>query len=147
MRHELGEGGDPKEQRVQLEKLCEDYATSAKKLTDMGLNGEVLDLKARTVSATTSVTADEEELIGRIVDKKLITKAGGLFKCGVIIANCCAVTAATKKVKELEVKAKEDVLVGRKKAREDSGGCRRKSQTQQEGCIDNCQSFTATDQY
>jgi hypothetical protein len=47
------------------------------------------------------------------------TKAGGLFKCGIIIANCRAVTLATQKIKEMDAKAKEEV-VKRKKARDDS---------------------------
>jgi len=47
VRHELGEGGAPMEQLVRMEQLVKDYNESAQRLTDMGFNGEVLDLSRR----------------------------------------------------------------------------------------------------
>jgi len=97
VRHELGEGGAPEEQLVRMEQLVKDYNDSVQRLTDLGFNGEVLDLKPKTVTANSSaLTRDENELVEEILSKRLISKAGGLFKAGVIIANCKAVTVAAR---------------------------------------------------
>jgi len=63
---------------------------------ELGFNGEVLDLKPKTVAANSSsaLTMEEEDLIEEIVGKKIISLAGGLYKAGVVIANCRAVTQA-----------------------------------------------------
>ena len=99
VRHELGEGGAPQEAQVRLEHLVEDYATSRNKLMELGFNGEVLDLKPKTVAANSSsaLTMEEEDLIEEIVGKKIISSAGGLYKAGVVIANCRAVTQAARR--------------------------------------------------
>ncbi len=96
MRHELGEGGAPEESRIQMEQLVDDYAKRWDKLMEMGFNGDVLDLKPKTVMVTNSsvLNKDEEELIEEIMEKRIISMAGGLYKVGVIIANCRAATQA-----------------------------------------------------
>ncbi len=78
-----------------MEKLVKDYAERRQKLTELGFNGEVLDLKPKMATEKSSVlTKDEEELIKEIMEKKIISKAGGLYKVGIIIANCRAATQA-----------------------------------------------------
>jgi hypothetical protein len=49
---------------------------------------------------------DEEARIQHIVDNKLLNKVGGLYKTGLIIANCRVVVEAGKRMAELEKKAK-----------------------------------------
>ena len=44
VRHELGEGGAPAESTNNIEKLVDDYANIGRQLTQLGYNGEVLDL-------------------------------------------------------------------------------------------------------
>ena len=120
VRHELGEGGAPEEDRVRMEKLVDDYAERRKRLTELGFNGEVLDLKPKTVSSTsTDLSKDEEALVKEIVEKKIISKAGGLYKVGVIIANCRAVTKAARQdhVSRLQSSAE---AIQKRKAKEKS---------------------------
>jgi hypothetical protein len=66
---------------------------------ELGFNGEVLDLKPKTVAANSSsaLTMEEEDLIKDIVGKKIISSAGGLYKAGIVIANCRAVTQAAQR--------------------------------------------------
>jgi hypothetical protein len=43
------------------------------------------------------LTKDEEELVKEIMEKKIISKAVGLYKVGVIIANCRATTQEARR--------------------------------------------------
>jgi hypothetical protein len=52
---------------------------------------------------------NDEAQIQHIVDKKLLNKAGGLYKTGLIVANCRVVVEAGKRLAELEKKAKAKV--------------------------------------
>ena len=111
VRHEMGDGGAPEEQRVRMEQLVEDYEKSAQRLTELGFNGAVLDLKPKTVSANSSaLTRNEDELVEEIMSKGLVSKAGGLFKAGVIIANCRVVTAAARRGEALKHQAEADAV-------------------------------------
>ena len=56
-----------------------------------------MDIEAREVEEI-DIPEDEEALIQHIVDNKLINKAGGLFKCGIQIANCRVVMEASRRV-------------------------------------------------
>ena len=53
--------------------------------------------KTVTVTNSSALNKDEEELIEEIVEKRIISKAGGLYKVGVIIANCRAATEAGRR--------------------------------------------------
>ena len=95
--------------------MVKDYNDSAQRLTDLGFNGEVLDLKPKTVTANSSaLTRDEHELVEEIMSKGLISKAGGLFKAGVIIANCKAVTVAARRGEAIKRQAEADAAQKRK---------------------------------
>ena len=108
VRYELGDGGAPQEALTRMNKLVEDYSTSATTLTRQGYNGGVLDLKPRVVVENT-VLADNEAQVDHIVKNKLITSAGGLYKAGIVIANCDVVIDASKRsaveAEELKEKA------------------------------------------
>jgi len=101
VRYELGEGGAPEEARKRMELLVKDYEKSASEMDRLGFNGGVMDLEARHVDDL-QIPEDEEELIQHIVDNKLINRAGGLFKCGIQIANSRVVLEASKRVEENE---------------------------------------------
>ncbi len=95
--HELGDDGAPEEDWDWMEKLVKDYAKRQQGLMELGFNGEVLDLKPKTITSNSSdLTKDEEELIKEIMEKMIISKAGGLYKVGMIIANCRAATQAAQ---------------------------------------------------
>jgi hypothetical protein len=49
---------------------------------------------------------NDEAQIQHIVDNKLLNKAGGLYKTGLIVANCRVVMEVGKRLAELEKKAK-----------------------------------------
>ena len=55
------------------------------------------------------VFCNDEAQIQHIVDNKLLNKAGGLYKTGLIVANCRVVVEAGKRLAELEKKAKAKV--------------------------------------
>ena len=57
---------------------------------------------------------EEEDLIEEIVGKKIISSAGGLYKAGVVIANCRAVTQAARRSQALSLEAIGENLEKRK---------------------------------
>jgi hypothetical protein len=97
VRYELGEGGAPEEAQKRMKLLVDDYEKCGKELDRLGFNGGVMDLEAREVEEI-DIPEDEEALIQHIVDNKLINTAGGLFKCGIQIANCRVVMEASRRV-------------------------------------------------
>ncbi len=99
VQHELGEGGAPAELTSKMEKLVDDYADIGWQLTQLGYNGEVLDLEP-PVATNSALLADEDAEVDYIVKKRLINKAGGLFKAGLQIANSRAVIRAAKRIAE-----------------------------------------------
>jgi hypothetical protein len=105
VRHELGEGGAPPAAAKRLAALDKEYKIAAKTLTGMGYNGTMLDCELPKVKKK-PVFRDEEARIQHIVDNKLLNKAGGLYKTGLIVANCRVVVEAGKRMAELEKKAK-----------------------------------------
>ena len=74
----------------------------------MGFNGAMLDCELSKVKKK-AVFRDNEAQIQQIVDNKLLNKAGGLYKTGLIVANCRVVLEAGKRLAELEKKAKAKV--------------------------------------
>ena len=109
VRHELGVGGAPQESLVRMEELVKDYAQSGKKLTEMGYNGEILDLQPRIV-VDYICPATEEAQIEHIVKNKLVSSAGGLFKAGVLIANSRVVLEGARICAENQRLSMEEAL-------------------------------------
>ena len=86
VRHELGEGGAPPEAGERLKLLVDDYTRQALELTSLGFNGDLLDLEPPSV-VNTSIPDGEEAQIQYLLANGKVTKAGGLFKAGVHLAN------------------------------------------------------------
>ena len=96
VRYELGDGGAPQEVLTQMEKLTRDYSTCAATLSEQGYNAGVLDLKPRVVVEHT-VPSDGAAQVEHIIKNNLMTSAGGLYKAGVVIANCDVIINASKR--------------------------------------------------
>ena len=96
VRHELGEGGAPPAAAKRLAALDKEHKIAAKTLTGMGYNGTMLDCELPKVKKK-PVFHDEEARIQHIVDNKLLNKAGGLYKTGLIVANCRVVVEVGNK--------------------------------------------------
>ncbi len=118
VRYELGGGGAPAESSKRMEKLVEDYKSASKELTEKGYNGKVLDLEL-PVARNATLLADEDAAVEPIVKNRLINKAGGLFKTGLLIANSRAVVQAAKQIAE-EDRLKALDAAQKKKERQES---------------------------
>jgi hypothetical protein len=106
-----------------MDELRAEYKNAAEILTTMGYNGEMLDVEPVEVEEAT-IPADKEAQIEHLVASKLINKAGGLFKTGIIVANARVVLEGAKRVNAAEKEAKEAAVVKRglvSKSREDEG--------------------------
>jgi hypothetical protein len=86
VRHELGEGGAPPDAGERMQLLLDDYKRQALELTSLGFNGDLLDLEPPSV-VDTSIPEGEEAQIQLLLANGRVTKAGGLFKAGVHLAN------------------------------------------------------------
>ena len=67
----------------------------------IGLNGAMFDIELPKVMVA-PIFVDDEEKIKHIVENHLINKVGGLYKTGLIVANCRAVVEAAKRIAELD---------------------------------------------
>ena len=119
VRYELGDGGAPEEAQGRLELLTTEYEEMAKSLSEMGFNGEVMDLKARTVEER-KFPEEEEAAIQELIQKKSMNRPGGLFKVGVIVANCHVVLEASRRMAIMESERKKAKEV-KNKEKEESG--------------------------
>ena len=118
VRHELGEGSAPAAEQERLEALVTDYAAKSDGLTAIGFNGDLLDLEPRVVDDDDDVPSDEEEQAQGIVKNKGMTKAGRLYKAGIVVANSRVILrvheiaqeheAAEKQKKEFQKKESAD---------------------------------------
>jgi hypothetical protein len=88
-----------------LAALDKEYKIAAKTLTGMGYNGTMLDCELLKVKKK-PIFCNEEAWIQHINDNNLMIKAGGLFKTGLIVANCRVVVEAGMRMSELEKKPK-----------------------------------------
>ena len=104
----LGKGGALPATARHLATLDKEYKIAAKTLMAIGFNGELLDCKLLNKKKQ-PVFCDEETQIQYIINNKLLNKAGGLNKTGLIIANYRVVVEEGKRMTELEKKAKEKV--------------------------------------
>jgi hypothetical protein len=105
VRYEMGEGGAPDDATNRLDHLRADYRKSAETLTEMGFNGAMFDIEPPVVSKDV-IPEGNEAKIQHIIDNRLINKAGGLYKTGLIIANAQVVLEAAKRIAVLDAKAK-----------------------------------------
>ena len=99
----------------------------------MGFNGELLDCKLPKVKKK-PVFCDEEAQIQHITDNKLLNKAGGLYKTGLIVVNCRVVVEARKRMGELEKNVKEKVPWSRRSSSNQISGVVRSARLMLIGC-------------
>ncbi len=115
VRYELGDGGAPPEDAIQMKALNTEYRKTARELLGMGFNGGVMDVKLPKVKAAVVFEDNEEEKINYLVENRLINKAGGgAYKTGTIFANCSVVLEGGRRVAELEKKAKKAAVATKK---------------------------------
>ena len=110
VRFELGKGGAPAKVTERLNMLVEDYEALGSKLSTLGFNGHVLDLKPRMVEGV-ELPKDEEAQIQHIIKNKIISKAGGLFKIGIHVANCRVVLEASRRMKAMEMEKEKQKAI------------------------------------
>jgi len=106
VRHELGDGGAPPEAAIRMKALNKEYRKTAKVLTGMGFNGGVMDVKLPKVKKA-GVFEDNKARIQYLVDNRCMNKAGGLFKTGLLVANCQVVNECNRRVAGVEKKKME----------------------------------------
>jgi hypothetical protein len=97
VRYEMGEGGAPADATNRLDLLHADYRKSVEALTEMGFNGVIFDIEPPVVSKDI-IPEGNEAKIQHIIDNRLINKAQGLYKTGLIIANAQVVLEAAKRI-------------------------------------------------
>ena len=119
VRYELGDGGAPEEAQGRLELLTTEYKEVANSLSEMGFNGEVMDLKARTVEER-KFPEEEEAAIQELIAKKSMNRPGGLFKVGALVANCHVVLEASRRMAIMEAERKK-AQEQKNKEKEESG--------------------------
>jgi len=107
VRYELGDGGCPEEAQGRLELLTSEYEEIAKSLSEMGFNGDVMDLKARTVEER-KFPEEEEAAIQELVKKRSMNRPGGLFKVGELVANSHVVLEASRRMAIIEEERKKE---------------------------------------
>ena len=106
VRHELGDGGAPPEAAIRMKALSVEYRKTARVLTGMGFNGAVLDVKLPKAKKAV-VYEDNEARIQHMIDNRCMNKAGGLFKTGLIVANCLAVNECNRRVAYMDMQKSE----------------------------------------
>ncbi len=95
--HELDDCGAQEDTLAPMDELVKDYAERGERLTEMGFNDEILNLKPRKV-VVNKVPESKVALVKQLVKKKMISKAGGLYQSGVINANCQAVLEGARQI-------------------------------------------------
>jgi hypothetical protein len=102
---EAGIGGAPEEATKRIDLLLKDYQEGAKRLTELGFNGSVLDLEPPKAEERAIPQGDEAK-IEAIIKNKALNKSGSLFKIGEQIANSQNVLEAARRVREKAEKSK-----------------------------------------
>ena len=64
-------------------------------LSRLGFNGGMFDIKPQVAEKIVSLETDEAA-VQAIIDNKAINRPGGLFKLGILVANCGVVMGAAK---------------------------------------------------
>jgi hypothetical protein len=105
VRYEMGDRGAPGDATNRLYLLHADYRKSAERLTKMGFNEAMFDIELPVVSKDV-IPEGNEAKIQHIIDNRLINKAVGLYKTGLIIANAQVVLEVAKRIAVLDAKAK-----------------------------------------
>ena len=75
-------------------------------MTWLGFNSVLLKIKAKVVEKIIPPINDEAA-VQAIIENKEINRAGGIFKLGVVVANCGVIMESAKRIKETEKREKE----------------------------------------
>ena len=102
----MGDGGAPEEASRRMELLLKEYQEGARRLPQMGFNGDELDLEPPRVEEAEYLDGDEEK-IEAIIKNKIISRAGGLCKIGVNVADCRVLLEAEKRMNAIEKATKK----------------------------------------
>mmetsp|Transcript_30072 Transcript_30072/g.63809 ORF Transcript_30072/g.63809 Transcript_30072/m.63809 type:complete len:133 (+) Transcript_30072:654-1052(+) len=105
VRWEAGTGGAPEEGSKRPELLLNDYQEGAKRLTELGYNDCVLNLKS-SIAKERVVPDGDEAKIETIIKNKALSKSGALFKIGEEVANSVNILKAGGRVREMNAMAK-----------------------------------------
>jgi hypothetical protein len=97
VRFEFGPDGAPPADAARMDLLRAEYKEAGEAVTKLGYHGDMLDVVPREAEAA-EIPSDEEAQIEHIVRNKLINKPGGLFRTGLIVANCRVVMESSKQV-------------------------------------------------
>ena len=97
VRFEFGPDGAPPADTARMDLLKAEYKEAGEAVTKLGYHGDMLDVVPREAEAA-EIPSDEEAQIEHIVRNKLINKPGGLFRTGLIVANCRVVMESSKQV-------------------------------------------------
>ena len=100
-------GGVPPEAAIRMKELHKEYKKTARVLTGMGYNGGMMNVKLPKVTKAT-VFENNKGKIQHLMENHCMNKAGGLFKTGLIMANCDVVNQCNnRRVAEMEKKKME----------------------------------------
>jgi hypothetical protein len=80
-----------------MEQLRKEYEKAADDVNKLGYNGDMLDVVPNKVEEA-EIPSDEEAQMEHLVKNKLINKPGGLFRTGLIVANCRVIMEGSKQV-------------------------------------------------
>ena len=108
VRFEFGPGGAPAKAADCMDQFWDEYNQTAVILTEMGYNGGMLDIEPPEVQQYV-IPESEEAQIEHIVANKLMHKAGGLYKAGLIVVNARVVLEGAMRVTVAEAASKEAV--------------------------------------
>ena len=112
LKHEkvrLGEGGAPPETLDKMEVIVKEYTANVLELRRLGYNGQVFDATI-PVAKTEEQILEEDAQVDKLIDEKCLGSAGGMFKAGIVVANCDVVVKAAAKKKAMEVEKQKKKL-------------------------------------
>ena len=97
VRYELGEGGAPEEDLGRMEMLVSEYEEAGTLLSRLGFDGGMFDIKPRVAEKIVAPETDKAT-VQAIIDNEAINRPGGMFKLGILVANCGMVMEAEKRI-------------------------------------------------
>ena len=85
-----------------MEMLVLEYEEEGVILSRLGFNGGMFDIKPQVAEKIVPPETDDAA-VQAIVDNKAINRPGGMFKLGILVANCGVVMEAAKSIEAKEI--------------------------------------------